>query len=307
MGDIIHTLPALTDAQHAIENLEVDWVLEEDFAEIPRWHSAIRNILPVAIRRWRKNLFSSVTWHEWQSCRIFLQSDYYDAVIDAQGLIKSAALITYFTNGIKYGYDKQCAREPIASYFYDKKFFIDYQQHAVERIRQLFAQSLGYPYPQTLPDYAIATHFIKTRFEEPYILFFHTTTRSDKFWLIEEWRNLAQKLTALGYQIRLPWNNEKERRQAEQITKNLKNCIILPKLNLTELATEIINSIAVVSVDTGLAHLTAALDKTNVTLYGATDPKLIGTYGKNQFHLQGQNMVEIKAEEVFRLLMKILP
>lgn len=57
MGDIIHTLPALTDAQHAIENLEVDWVLEEDFAEIPRWHSAIRNILPVAIRRWRKTYF----------------------------------------------------------------------------------------------------------------------------------------------------------------------------------------------------------------------------------------------------------
>lgn len=55
---------------------------------------------------------------------------------------------------------------------------------------------------------------------------------------------------------------------------------MLPKLTLTELADQITNAKAVISVDTGLAHLTAALDKPNITLYGATDPKLIGTYGK---------------------------
>ena len=59
---------------------------------------------------------------------------------------------------------------------------------------------------------------------------------------------------------------------------------MLPKLTLTELADQIANAKAVISVDTGLAHLTAALDKPDITLYGATDPKLIGIYGKNQIY-----------------------
>ena len=44
MGDVIHTLPALTDAQRAIPNLSIDWVVEENFAEIPHWHSAVKQI-----------------------------------------------------------------------------------------------------------------------------------------------------------------------------------------------------------------------------------------------------------------------
>ena len=59
MGDVIHTLPALTDAQKAIPNIQFDWVVEEAFAEIPRWHSAVNRVIPVAIRRWRKKFAES--------------------------------------------------------------------------------------------------------------------------------------------------------------------------------------------------------------------------------------------------------
>ena len=58
---MIHTLPALTDAQRAIPNLSIDWVVEENFAEIPRWHSAVNQIIPIALRRWRKSPFSAQT------------------------------------------------------------------------------------------------------------------------------------------------------------------------------------------------------------------------------------------------------
>ena len=73
----------------------------------------------------------------------------------------------------------------------------------------------------------------------------------------------------------------------------------LPRLSLTELASHMAASNAVLSVDTGLAHLTAALSKPNITLYGATDPKLVGTYGKHQWHLNASKMAEISAEQVF--------
>ena len=180
MGDVIHTLPALTDAQRAIPNLSIDWVVEENFAEIPHWHSAVKQIIPIALRRWRKSPFSTQTKNEWKSYRVLLQAKQYDAVIDAQGLFKSAFFVTRLANGIKHGYDCKSIREPIASFFYDKKYTISYQQHAVERIRQLFAQALSYPLSKEKGDYGIARHFISADSIEPYVIFFHSTTRDEE-------------------------------------------------------------------------------------------------------------------------------
>ena len=303
MGDVIHTLPALTDAQKVIPNLSIDWVVEENFAEIPRWHSAVNQIIPIALRRWRKSPFSIQTRNEWKNYRTLLQAENYDAVIDAQGLIKSALFATRFAQGVKHGYDRKSIREPLASFFYDKKYAISYQQHAVERIRQLFAQSLGYELPQAQGDYGIARHFLHQTSEKNYVVFIHSTTRADKHWEELEWQKLIEKITALSdCEIHLPWGNELEKARAERLAQVHSKVIVLPKLTLTELAEQLANAQAVVSVDTGLAHLTAALDKPNITLYGATDPKLIGCYGKNQHYLSASSMENIKSDQVFSML-----
>ena len=307
MGDVIHTLPALTDAQKAIPSLSIDWVVEENFAEIPRWHSAVNRVIPIALRRWRKSPFSIQTRNEWKNYRTLLQAENYDAVIDAQGLIKSALFATRFAQGVKHGYDRQSIREPLASFFYDKKYAISYQQHAVERIRQLFAQSLGYELPQVQGDYGIARHFLHQTSEKNYVVFIHSTTRADKHWEESEWKKLIEKITALSdCEIHLPWGNEQEKARAERLTQAHSNVIVLPKLTLTELAKQLANAKAVVSEDTGLAHLTAALDKPNITLYGATDPKLIGCYGENQHYLSVNSMKEISAEQVFSELLPFI-
>ena len=307
MGDVIHTLPALTDAQKAIPSLSIDWVVEENFAEIPRWHSAVNRVLPIALRRWRKSPFSIQTRNEWKNYRTLLQAENYDAVIDAQGLIKSALFATRFAQGVKHGYDRQSIREPLASFFYDKKYAISYQQHAVERIRQLFAQSLGYELPQVQGDYGIARHFLHQTSEKNYVVFIHSTTRANKHWEESEWQKLIEKITALSdCEIHLPWGNEQEKARAERLAQVHSNVLVFPKLTLTELAKQLANAKAVVSVDTGLAHLTAALDKPNITLYGATDPKLIGCYGKNQHYLSASSMKEILSEQVLSQLLPFI-
>ena len=304
MGDVLHTLPALTDAQNALPDITFDWVVEENFAEIPRWHGAVKRVIPIALRRWRKQPFSTNTQQAWKRYRTLLQENQYDAVIDAQGLVKSAFFATRLAQGTKYGYNRQCAREPLASFFYDHRFYVAYQQHAVERIRQLFSLSLGYELSQTQGDYGIARHFTNHAVEKPYIVFIHATTRADKHWLEDEWKKTAEKLTALfDVEIRLPWGNEQEHLRAQRIANGLDKTTVLPKLTLTELADQIANAKAVISVDTGLAHLTAALDKPNITLYGATDPKLIGTYGKNQIYIKRESMNLIRSEEVLELFM----
>lgn len=309
MGDVIHTLPALTDAQRSIPDLQVDWVIEKSFSEIPHWHSAVRNVIPVEIRRWRRNLFKSQTWQEWKIYKQVLQAEKYDAVIDAQGLIKSAVFATRLTCGKKYGYDRNSAREALSSLFYDKTFAIPYQQHAVERIRQLFAAALGYQLNDEVGDYDIARHFVKKSEEstscKPYIVAVHATTRDDKHWLESYWAELFELCGRANIDVRLPWGNESEKARAERLVLG-KHIHVLPKMGLKELACELANAKAVVSVDTGLSHLTAALDTPNVILYGATDPKLIGAYGKNQVYLQENGMQNIQPQQVWQALERIL-
>ncbi len=159
MGDVLHTLPALTDAMQAMPDIRFDWVVEEGFAQIPSWHPAVERVLPVAIRRWRKAWFSAPVKAERRAFRDALRAVNYDAVIDAQGLVKSAALVTRLARGVKHGMDWQTAREPLASLFYHRRHHIAKAQHAVERTRELFAKSLGYAKPAAQGDYAIAQHF----------------------------------------------------------------------------------------------------------------------------------------------------
>ncbi len=281
MGDVIHTLPALTDAQNAIPDLQVDWVVEQAFAEIPKWHSVVNQVIPIKIRHWRKNLFQPQTWQEWKAYKKQLQSTQYDAVIDAQGLIKSAFLATHFAHGTKYGYDNQSAREGLSSLFYDEKFTISYQQHAVERIRQLLAKSLSYSEPTQIGDYGIADRFLSkfANFSQnstayyPYIVAIHATTRADKHWNENYWIEVVKTITDQQIEVHLPWGNLTEKARAERLATVSPLAKVLPKLTLTELAQHIANSQSVISVDTGLSHLTAAINKPNIILYGATDPK----------------------------------
>lgn len=302
MGDVIHTLPALTDAQNAIPNIQFDWVIEENFAEIPRWHTAVNQIIPIAIRRWRKSLFSSQTWNEWQAFKRQLQVTQYDAVIDAQGLLKSAFFVTRLARGGKYGYNSKSAREGLSSCFYDKTFDISYNQHAVERIRKLFAKALNYPLPTSMGNYGLSKTITPQPMCKPYFVAIHSTTREDKHWPEAYWLELFQHLTDQGIEIHLPWGNGTEKARAERLAQSSSLIKVLPKLSLTELLQELSGAKTVISVDTGLSHLSAALDKPNIILYGATDPKLIGAYGKNQIYLFDKGMSSILPEKVLQQL-----
>ncbi|KHD99964.1 ADP-heptose--LPS heptosyltransferase [Pantoea stewartii] len=302
MGDVLHTLPALTDAMHALPGIRFDWVVEENFAQIPAWHPAVDKVLPVAIRRWRKHWFGSEQREERVRFKRDLQSRHYDVVIDAQGLIKSAALVTRLAKGVKHGLDSRSAREPFASWWYDKKHEVSKKQHAVERTRELFAKSLGYEKPQTQGDYAIAGHFrnVALQGENAYLVFLHATTRDNKHWPESHWRELIERLQPTGLRVKLPWGAEHEHQRAIRLAEGFEHVEVLPKLTLENVAYELAGARAVISVDTGLSHLTAALNRPNITLYGPTDPGLIGGYGKNQFVLKStdNNLDNVTAQMV---------
>jgi heptosyltransferase-1 len=285
MGDLIHTLPALTDAASAIPGIHFDWVVEEGFKEIPSWHPAVDKVIPIALRRWRKGIWQAFKSGEIGQFRQTLQARKYDLIIDAQGLMKSA-VVAKMAHGKCVGYDGHSIRDPRASWLYQQKISVSRGQHAIDRIRQLFALALNYPPPETVADSGIRQHFTATESKKPYLILLHGTTWATKHWPEGYWCELAQQATDSGYQLRLPWGNAIERERAERIAKTSHLASTLPSLGLTEMAHQLAGAVGVVGVDTGLAHLTSALNVPAVTLYGATHPELTGTRGPRQKNLQ---------------------
>ncbi|MBI6942207.1 lipopolysaccharide heptosyltransferase I [Pseudomonas putida] len=283
LGDVIHTLPALTDAAHAIPGIRFDWVVEEGFAEIPSWHPAVDEVIPVAIRRWRKHLWQTIRSGEWKAFKQRVRARKYDLVIDAQGLVKSAWL-TRLVKAPVAGLDRYSAREGWASRFYDRRLSVAVGQHAVERVRQLFALALAYDLPEGIGNYGLDLDRLQLPPAAPYVVFLHGTTWATKHWPEAYWRELAERLGRRKLQVRLPWGNQAEKDRAERIAQGLNNCQVLPKLNLAGVARVLAAAKACVAVDTGLGHLAAALDVPTISLFGPTNPGLTGAYGRVQVH-----------------------
>ncbi|MGS7250277.1 lipopolysaccharide heptosyltransferase I [Pseudomonas anuradhapurensis] len=283
LGDVIHTLPALTDAAHAIPGIRFDWVVEEGFAEIPSWHPAVDQVIPVAIRRWRKNLWQTIKSGEWKAFKQRVRERQYDLVIDAQGLVKSAWLTRYVRAPVA-GLDRYSAREGWASRFYDRRLSVAVGQHAVERVRQLFAMALAYDLPEGIGNYGLDLDRLQLPPAAPYVVFLHGTTWATKHWPEAYWRELAERMGRRKLEVRLPWGNPAEKARAERIAQGLNNCQVLPKLNLAGVARVLAAAKACVAVDTGLGHLAAALDVPTISLFGPTNPGLTGAYGRTQIH-----------------------
>ncbi len=285
LGDVVHTLPALTDAMHAIPDIKFDWVVEESLAEIPGWHPAVDKVIPVSIRRWRQRPLATLFGNEWKAFRQQIKARHYDKVIDAQGLMKSA-LLSRMAKGDKCGLHGSVARESLAALAYRQKFKIAKGQHAITRVRQLFANCLGYAEPTEPIDYGIdACRFTVENSNQPNIVFLHGTTWSTKLWPELYWAQLANMTAAKGFRVLLPWGNDEERDRAKRIATGCVDARVLDRCSLEQMASHLAGARAVVAVDTGLGHLAAALSVPSVTIYGATKPDLTGTMGASQLHL----------------------
>lgn len=291
MGDIIHTLPALTDAGCALPGIQFDWVVEKAFADIPSMHPLVNKVIPIALRSWRRRLVSFATWSQWQSFKKELQASHYDAVLDAQALIKSAFLM-WFAKGTRLGLDWLSAREPLAAFMYERRFTVNFYQHAVIRMRSLFAKALGYEEPISSPDFGLMgfshEYLLQakgTDTKEPYIVFLHGTTWTSKQWPEIFWRELAYRVNDLGYKVKMSGYTFDEQASAARIADQHSAIDVLPPLGVREMIDLILGARGVVTVDTGFGHLAAAFDVPTVSLYGATDPVYTGAVGKHSTQL----------------------
>jgi heptosyltransferase-1 len=304
LGDVIHHMPAVTEAHKALPHARFAWLVEEAFAPLVALHPAIEFVVPVAWRRWRKSLYAPATLAEVVRNLRDIRARSYDDIVDSQGLLRSA-VIARLTHGRRHGYDAASIREPPASFFYDRRYTVCREMHAVERNRRLSGLALGFM-PQGVPDYGLE----RSRFHAPerrYAVLLHATARARKEWPQANWIELGRSLAAEGLEVVLPWGLAIEQARSEAIAAALPNARVPPRAPLDEVARLIAGAEFVVGVDTGLLHLAAAFGVPLVAIFAGSKPVLTGPVGSGPMAILGAQGAPPSLDEVRKAVIGIRP
>lgn len=288
LGDLVHALPALTDA--AAHGIRFDWVVEEAFAAIPARHPAVSNVLPIAWRRWRRRL-----WRDRGELAEFfrrLRGERYDLVLDAQGLVKSAVVSAAARSPERVGFDRASARESLAAIGLDRAVPVAREAHAIARQRALFAGALGYPAPrpESSPDFgleAAVTAGPQFAVQAPLAILLHGTTWASKLWPERYWIELARRARSDGFEVALPAGTEEEARRAQRIAAAT-GATAWPRMPLADLIDRMARARVVIGVDSGLLHASAALGVPTVGVYQSTDAARTGCVGPRALALAAE-------------------
>jgi len=226
----------------------------------------------------------------------------FDDVVDTQGLLRSA-LIARMARGRRHGYDSSSIREPIASAFYDKRYRISRDLHAVERNRLLSGLALGYS-PQGAPDFGLdRARFSRT--DSRYGLLLHATARPEKLWPEEHWITLGKRLNR-NTELRLPWGTDVERARSERIAAAIPGARVEKRQPLDQVAALIAGAQFVVGGDAGLLHLGAALGVPLVAIFTGSRPGLTGPVGSGPIAILGTDGAPPAVDAVIEAVAKVV-
>jgi heptosyltransferase I len=284
LGDVIHHMPALTEARRALPGTRFAWLVEEAYAPVVALHPGVGEIIPVAWRRWRKSLYAPKTMSEISENLGTIRARRYDGIVDSQGLLRSA-LIARLAHGRRHGYDSRSIREPLAAMLYDVRHSVGRALHAVERNRILTGRALGYA-PEGMPDFGLDREAL-VRNGARYAVLLHATARPKKEWPENNWIALGGALARNGLDLILPWGNERERVRAERIAARVAGAKVATYQPLDELTRLIAGASFVVGVDTGLLHVAAALGVPLVAIFSGSSPGLTGPVGSGPMAVLG--------------------
>jgi heptosyltransferase I len=286
LGDVIHHMPALTEARARRPDARYSWVVEEAFAPLVRLHPAVSEVIPVAARNWRRALGEPSTWRDMVSFWRESRARRFDEVIDTQGLLKSA-VIARSAKGRKHGYDANSIKEVAACAFYGVRHAVERNQHAVARNRALTGLALGYV-PDGPPDFGLERARLAAPAASPYGVLLHATARPDKEWPETNWRMLAAAL-GTGVDLVVPFGNQAERERAMRIAAATPRARVPEQAPLDGVARLIAGAAFAVGVDTGLLHLATALGVPSVAIFTASEPGLTGPMGAGAIAVLGGN------------------
>ncbi len=293
LGDVVHTMPAVQDIRRALPQAQIDWVMERGFAPLVRRCEGVTRVIECDLRRWRKSLLAANTHAEWRVFKQILQAQAYDAVIDLQGLSKSALvawLARLAPGGKRYAMANQTegsGYEAPTRWVSDVAITLPAHIHAVQRGRLLCAKALGYDVPDVEVFGLLAQHppaqaatetiaienlvvekiAVNSDSNQPCIALVHGTSRADKQWPLDHWVALGTRLQAAGYTLALLHGTDAEQQRSAALAAQLPGAVVWPRLGLDALTDALVACAGVIGVDSGLSHIAVALDLPHVQIY----------------------------------------
>lgn len=307
MGDVVHALPVAYDIKKAFPDARLDWVVEEFFQDIPRLTPFVDKIVITAFRRWRKQLWDKGVLAEIAGVRKELRNAHYDVVIDLQGLIRSA-VVTSWANTRSYGYSREEAREPLASFFYSEKFSVPEALRPVRRYRVLASRALGYAIDEDAPRYGLVVGTPPSEVELPanFVALAPNTSRVEKLWAEDRWVALGKRFLDAGLTPAFFWGSETEKERVERLAQKIGSSIVLPRMRLADCAAVIARARVMIGVDTGLAHLGAALAVPSVGIIVGTSAQLFSLVSEGKAVTVGDKGVVPSVDAVWRAYEEVL-
>lgn len=277
LGDVVHAMPALQDIRRTLPQAQVDWVVEAAFAPLVQRCEGVSRVIGCDLRRWRKAPLSAQTRGEWRVFRDELRRDAYDAIIDLQGLTKSALVARVAQlapGGMRYALANRTdgsSYEAPTRWIADLALRVEPHVHAVQRSRELCARALGYGIPAAL-QYGLRARKIgdsdATDGVGKAVVLVHGSSREDKAWPQAHWQEIGSRVIAQGGAIALPHGNDAERERSEGLALRLgPRAEVWPRLDLGRLTDRLAQCAGVIGVDSGLSHIAVALDRPHVQIY----------------------------------------
>ena len=265
MGDIIHALPVAHDIRQALPEAELHWVAEESFRDIPTLAPAVSKVHVTAFRRWRKAILSGPVRAEMADVKNALRAEHY---------------VARWAGVPATGYSWGTAREPIASLAYARKLDLPASLGAVRRYRMAAAEALGYEIDPERPVFGLqANAEPSVKPAGPYAALAVNTSRDEKLWPEEYWPHLGRKFAGAGLRSVLFWGSDVERERVERLVRTIPGAEVAPRTTLATTAATLARAECVVGVDTGLAHLGAALGRPSVGIFVSTPTETLKLVG----------------------------
>lgn len=283
LGDVIQTLPALAFFKKNLPSAQIDWVVEERNAQLLLDHPYLSKVF-LFNKSYFKNIF------HFKNFLSKLRKEEYTAVIDFQGLLKSALITLLTKNMYTIGFSNY--REG-SSFFYKVKFSpYDKELHAVKRYLLLAKKSYLFllkgkevdseeieivrdvPLPEEKPPYLEG--------EKPYFILISSARWETKLWPLSHWEDFIRLSKDLREDFDFYFvgnNNETFKNFAERLSEKYEGVYsLVGKTNLKELVYLIKRCEIVITVDTGPMHLASLLNKPIIALFGPTSENRTGPW-----------------------------
>ena len=309
LGDVVHAMAAVQDIRRVYPTAQIDWVVERAFAPLVARCEGVQRVIPCELRRWRTNYLSRQHRKEWLAFKAELQAQAYDAVIDLQGLTKSA-LLSWLAptkvGGLRYGMANQTdgsSYEAPTRWLADVAIPLEPHVGAVARARLVCAEALGYsvegePHfglhagalavaqPQARAAHKLLAHtgVAANPFapRKPVVVLVHGTSRQDKEWPLDSWITLGQRLNHSGFCVALAHGSEPEKAVSEKIAAELADAWVWPSMALDALTDTMAQCAGVIGVDSGLSHIAVALGLPHVQIYNFDTAWRTGVHNAHQ-------------------------